>query len=151
MSLSFRTAVESDLPQIIKLLCDDELGKSREEYTIPLKQCYIDAFKEISNDKNNDIIVAVLSNKIVGCFQITYTTYLSRKGGKRATVESVRVSSDMRSNRIGSKMLEHAIDLAKKNGCFMVQLTTDKTRTRAHKFYKKLGFTASHEGMKLIL
>lgn len=151
MCLSFRTAVESDLPQIIKLLCDDDLGKNREEYSVPLNQCYIDAFNEISKDKNNDIVLAILSGKIVGCFQITYTTYLSLKGGKRATVESVRVSSDMRNKGIGSKMLEHAIDLAKSNGCFMVQLTTDKTRTKAHNFYKKLGFIATHEGMKLIL
>lgn len=150
-NIIIREAVARDLPRIVELLADDDLGRLREEYTSPLPQYYVDAFNRIANDDNNLILVACEGETVVGTLQITFTQYLSRKGSLRATIESVRVAQDKRDLGIGTILLKYAINLASTRGCSLVQLTTDKTRTNAHHFYEKLGFRPTHEGMKLHL
>lgn len=149
LDLIIREATSEDLPQIIQLMCDDPLGNTREKYTVPLLKCYTDAFNNIVNDKNNILIVACYNKNVIGNLQITFTQYLSHKGSKRATIENVRVAKDKRNLGIGTLLMKYAINLAKENGCSIVQLTSNKARTDAHRFYKKLGFQNTHEGFKL--
>ena len=150
----YREAELYDLAQIVHLLADDPLGKQREQAGKNIPQFYIDAFHNIKNDKNSMIYVACDENDlkaVIGCFQITYTQYLSRCGSKRATIESVRVKKTTRNNGVGTQMLNFAIAEAKKNQATIIQLTTDKTRTDAKRFYERIGFKDTHNGMKLEL
>ncbi|WP_051548134.1 GNAT family N-acetyltransferase [Sneathiella glossodoripedis] len=149
--ISIRKATISDLPTVLHLLSDDPLGSTREQSRHPLPLFYRQAFERIKKQSGNDIYVALLKDEIVGCMQLTMIAGLSRKGVTRMQIESVRVSSKLRSSGIGKQMMKYAIELAKTSGCGLVQLTTDKSRTDAHRFYERLGFTASHEGMKLDL
>ncbi len=149
--MSVRKANISDLPTVISLISDDQLGSAREEIKHPLPLFYRQAFERIKKENGNDIYVALLGSEIVGCMQLTFISGLSRKGMTRLQIESVRVASEFRSKSIGRQMMKYAIDLAKSSGCGLVQLTTDQTRKDAHRFYEKLGFTASHVGMKLDL
>lgn len=151
MSIIIREAELNDLPQMVKLMADDTLGSGRELYKDPLPQCYIDAFNNICNDKNNFLLVVCDGENVIGNLQITFTQYLSYMGGMRATIENVRVAEDRRNAGIGTQLMDYAIDLAKEKGCNIVQLTSNKVRKDAHRFYKRLGFENSHEGMKLKL
>ncbi len=146
-----REATIDDLPQIIKLMADDFLGSQREEYKIPLPKCYINAFENILKDKNNILLVVCDGKTVLGNLQITFTQYLSHKGSLRATIENVRVVKDKRNFGIGTQLMSYAIHLAKERNCLMIQLTTNKTRSDAQRFYKRLGFQNTHEGMKLNL
>lgn len=146
-----REACKDDLPYMIKMIAEDELGISRDKYTEPIMQCYEDAFKEITADKNSVLLVICVNGIAVGSLQVTFTRYLSHMGGLRATVENVHVESDMQGRGLGTELMNAAIDLAKKRGCRLVQLTTNKTRKDAHRFYRRLGFESTHEGMKLYL
>jgi GNAT superfamily N-acetyltransferase len=150
-SPSFRTATIDDLPAIVRMLSDDFLGEQREAYEDPLPESYLRAFAEIDGDPNNELIVAEVAGKVVGTLQLTFTPSISFRGGKRATVESVRVDKELRGKGIGREMMLWAIDRAKEAGCISMQLTTNSERTDAHRFYQQLGFTASHIGMKLKL
>ncbi|QGH37016.1 GNAT family N-acetyltransferase [Gracilibacillus salitolerans] len=147
----FREAEENDVGEIVKMLANDRLGKTRENYTHPLPKQYIKAFEAIQSDTNNELIVAVLEGHIIGVLQITFTPYITHQGGWRATIEGVRTDESVRGKGIGSKMITWAIERAKTRNCHLVQLTTDKTRTDALRFYEKLGFQATHEGLKLKL
>ena len=149
--LIIREDVLEDLPQIIRLMCDDTLGSTREEYTVPLLKCYTDAFDHIANDQNNILLVACDGDRVIGNLQITFTQYLSHKGSKRATIENVRVAGDKRNLGVGTLLMKYAINLAKENACAIVQLTSNKSRAGAHRFYKKLGFEDTHVGLKLNL
>ncbi len=149
MNIHFRKAIRSDVPNIVRLLSDDPLGSTREKYVEPLPQKYYAAFDEINSDKNNYLIAAELDNQVVGTLQLTLITYLTYQGGKRALIEGVRTDKSVRGQGVGKAMLEWAIHKAKDESCHVVQLTTDKQRPDALEFYKKLGFIASHEGMKL--
>lgn len=149
--MEIRTGTLSDLEGIIRLLVDDELGISRERFESPLPQAYIDAFAEIEQQIGNSIIVAVENNEVIGCLQLTFIPGLARLGMKRAQIEGVRVNKQYRSMGIGEALFRLAIDSAKASGCGLVQLTTDKKRKDAHRFYERLGFVSSHEGMKLSL
>jgi GNAT superfamily N-acetyltransferase len=149
--ITVRKATISDLPTVISLLSDDQLGSTREEIKHPLPLFYRQAFERIKKETGNDFYVALIGGDIVGCMQLTFISGLSRKGMTRLQIESVRVASELRSKSIGRQMMKYAIDLAKSSGCGLVQLTTDQTRKDAHRFYEKLGFTASHVGMKLDL
>ncbi|MEO7046425.1 MAG: GNAT family N-acetyltransferase [Ferruginibacter sp.] len=151
MNINFRKATRIDIPSIVRLLADDSLGAAREQYAEPLPAQYYTAFDEINSDKNNCLIVAELDNKVIGTLQLTLITYLTYQGGKRALIEGVRTDKSVRGQGIGKTMLEWAIHKAKNEGCHVVQLTTDKQRPDVFEFYKKLGFIASHEGMKLNL
>ncbi|MFJ9500707.1 GNAT family N-acetyltransferase [Brevibacillus centrosporus] len=149
--VTFRIATANDLDQIVQMLADDELGKTRERYETPLPESYVKAFEAISSDQNNELLVACLGEEIVGVQQITFTPYLTHQGSWRATIEGVRTASSVRGRGIGSQLIGWAIDRAKARGCHLVQLTTDKKREDAHRFYERLGFQATHEGMKLKL
>ncbi|RNB83192.1 GNAT family N-acetyltransferase [Brevibacillus nitrificans] len=149
--VTFRIATANDLDQIVQMLADDELGKTRERYETPLPESYGKAFEAIEADPNNEVVVACLGEEIVGVQQITFTPYLTHQGSWRATIEGVRTASSVRGKGIGSQLIEWAIDRAKARGCRLVQLTTDKKREDAHRFYERLGFQATHEGMKLKL
>ncbi|MGB6976196.1 MAG: GNAT family N-acetyltransferase [Gammaproteobacteria bacterium] len=151
MNISFRKANRSDVSHIVRLLSEDNIGITREKYENPLPLSYYAAFDVINADKNNLLIVAELNNQIIGTLQLTFITYLTYQGGKRALIEGVRTDQSIRGKGIGKAMIEWAIKKAKEEGCHVVQLTTDKKRPGALEFYKKLGFVASHEGLKLHL
>ncbi|MFF5181309.1 GNAT family N-acetyltransferase [Micromonospora sp. NPDC000316] len=145
----FREAVRADLPSVIALLADDVLGKAR-DFT-EVDDAYERAFAAIDADPRNQLIVAEQAGELVGCLQITYIPGLGRHGAERSLIEAVRVRSDRRGQGLGRELMAWAIDQARQRGCALVQLTTDKTRDDAHRFYLGLGFVASHEGMKLAL
>lgn len=151
MDLKYRQATREDLPEIIRMLADDVLGSTRERYETPLPTTYVKAFEEIDEDKNNELIVAALDGAVIGTLQLTFTPSISFQGGKRCTVESVRVDERYRGQGIGREMMLWAIERAKAKGCISMQLTTNNDRTDAHRFYANLGFSASHLGMKLKL
>ncbi|MGX5526922.1 N-acetyltransferase family protein [Bacillus toyonensis] len=150
-TITFRIATADDLDDIVKMLADDVLGNKRERYETPLPDSYIRAFHTIDCDPNNELIVACDGTEIVGLQQITFTPYIARQGGWRATIEGVRTVSSKRGKGIGTKLIKWAIQRATLRGCHLVQLTTDKERQEALQFYKKLGFKDSHEGLKLFL
>ncbi|PSL40249.1 ribosomal protein S18 acetylase RimI-like enzyme [Planomicrobium soli] len=149
--LIFRLATEHDLDRIVEMLADDELGSTRERYEKPLPESYLKAFKAIAADANNELVVASLEKEVVGVQQITFTPYITHQGGWRATIEGVRTSSSERGKGIGTALIQFAIQRAKERGCHLVQLTTDKKREDALRFYEQLGFIATHEGMKMKL
>jgi GNAT superfamily N-acetyltransferase len=148
MSIEFRRAREEDVPAIVQLIADDQFGRSRET---PGDPRYLKAFAEIDADPNQLLAVVDRDGEVIGTLQLTFTQGLSRLGLKRATVEGVRVRSDQRGERLGQRLMEWAIDIAREHGCGLVQLTTDTRREDAHRFYERLGFKASHLGMKLAL
>ena len=151
METEIREARFEDLPRIIRMIDEDDLGTTGDRYTEPLMKCYEDAFREITEDKNSVILVICVCGSAFGSLQLTFTRYLSHMGGLRATIENVHVASDMQGRGLGTKLMNAAIDLAKKRGCRIVQLTTNKTRKDAHRFYHRIGFESTHEGMKLYL
>ncbi|HSG44419.1 MAG TPA: GNAT family N-acetyltransferase [Anaerolineales bacterium] len=146
----FRLANCADLPSIVRMLADDELGSQRERYEDPLPDSYIQAFEQIDNDPNHELIVAEVDGEVIGTLQLMFLPSISFQGGLRAQVESVRVDTKLRNQRIGSKLMEWAIDRAKERGAHALQLTTHKSREDAHRFYERLGFEKSHVGMKLL-
>ena len=148
--MHFRIAQQGDLSKIVSMLADDPLGSQREEFTDPLKPCYIDAFSHIQADPINEIIVAVAEDdQLLGFLQITYIPNLTLQGSWRAQLEGVRVNASKRSEGIGKALIEHAIQRAKAKDCHMVQLTSNSTRKDALRFYESLGFIPSHVGFKL--
>ncbi|TDC73378.1 GNAT family N-acetyltransferase, partial [Micromonospora sp. KC606] len=148
-NLIFREAVRSDLPAILALLADDVLGKARDVPAVD--EAYERAFADITADPRNQQIVAERAGELVGCLQITYIPGLGRHGAERALIEAVRVRSDLRGQGLGRLLLEWAIDQARRRGCGLAQLTSDKSRADAHRFYRALGFAPTHEGYKLPL
>lgn len=151
MTLIYREAQQQDLSSLIHMLADDELGQTREDNSFPTNQNYIDAFKSISRDPNNELIVVVEENHIVGMLQLTFIPYLSHVGSWRCLIESVRIHSAYRGKGLGTKFFQWAIARAKEKNCHMVQLTSDKQRVNALRFYENMGFKATHEGFKLKL
>jgi len=149
--LIFRRANAADLEDIVALLADDELGRRREDPDPPLNPRYIDAFAAIDADRNQFLAVVEEGGEIVGCLQLSFIPGLSRLGLWRGQIESVRIASSRRGGGLGKRMFEWAIDECRKRGCEIVQLTTDKSRADARRFYEQFGFVASHEGMKLAL
>lgn len=148
--MQFRNAVKADLPAIVRLLADDALGATREVVDDPLPSRYVEAFEEVERQPGNRIVVAVDGqNAVKGCLQLVITPGLARFGMKRATIEGVRISRELRGSGLGTDLFLHAIGLAKEHGCGLVQVTTDNDRGDAHRFYQRLGFKASHIGMKL--
>ena len=149
--LEFRAAQPLDLPILVSLLADDELGAKRERNVDPLPDSYRAAFAAIDSDPNNELIVALLGGRVVGMLQLTYIPYLTYQGGWRALIEGVRIAESERGKGFGNQMFQWAIQRARERHCHLLQLTTDKSRPAARKFYESLGFKASHEGMKLSL
>jgi ribosomal protein S18 acetylase RimI-like enzyme len=148
---SIRTARRTDVPAIVRLLADDPLGATRENASDPLPQPYWDAFDAIESQWGNELLVAESAGDIIGCLQLTIIPGLTRTGATRAQIEGVRVSARHRGQKIGEQLIETAIERARKAGCTLVQLTTDRSRPDAHRFYERLGFVASHIGMKRTL
>ena len=148
-TFSLRRARRGDLPRILALLADDQLGAVRESVDDPAP--YERAFDAIDADPAHLLVVGELNGEVVATFQVSYIPGLSRKGSWRSQIEAVRVSGELRGQGVGALMIQWAIDQARERGCSLVQLTTDKSRIAAHRFYERLGFVASHEGMKLKL
>ena len=145
----FREAVHADLAAIIALLADDVLGKTR-DFTV-VDEAYERAFAAIEADPRNALVVADDQGEVVACMQVTYIPGLGRHGADRALIAAVRVRADRRGQGVGGDLTRWVIEQARARGCALVQLTSDKTRTDAHRFYARLGFVASHVGMKLTL
>ncbi|MGW5848104.1 N-acetyltransferase family protein [Streptomyces sp. NPDC055254] len=147
--LTIRPATEADLPAVVAMLADDLLGAAREspEDLGP----YRSALARIRDDPNQHLVVAVRSDRVVGTLQLTIVPGLSRKGATRSIIEGVRVHADERGSGLGTRFVEWAVERSRDENCSLVQLTSDVTRTDAHRFYERLGFTASHVGFKLPL
>lgn len=151
MSHAFRRAAAADLPAVIALLADDPLGRLREDGASPPNPRYVAAFAAIDADPNQLLAVVERDGDIIGCLQLSFVPGLSRLGMWRGQVESVRIAAGHRGGGLGRAMIEWAIEQCRARGCGLVQLTSDKTRADALRFYESLGFRASHEGMKLDL
>jgi GNAT superfamily N-acetyltransferase len=148
----FRRATQDDLPDIVAMLADDVLGKSREILSDPVDQAYVAAFEIIDSDPNQLLTVTTRPDgRVIGTMQLTFLTHLAPRGAMRAQIEAVRVASNERGSGVGEKMFRWAIAEARSRGCTMVQLTTDQRRLEAHAFYSKIGFIPSHVGFKLAL
>ncbi|MFD9935402.1 GNAT family N-acetyltransferase [Streptomyces massasporeus] len=147
--LEIRAAVADDVPAIVAMLADDPLGAQREspDDLAP----YLSALERLSTDPNQRLMVAVREGRVVGTLQLTIVPGLSRRGATRSIVEGVRIHADERGSGLGTELIEWAIEESRGQGCQLVQLTSDKTRADAHRFYERLGFTASHTGFKLQL
>ncbi|MGE8675759.1 MAG: N-acetyltransferase family protein [Achromobacter kerstersii] len=147
----FRRARQEDLPQIVAMLADDELGATREDASVPLNPRYTAAFAAIAQDSNQFLAVVEQDSHLVGCLQLSFIPGLSRLGQWRGQIESVRIASSSRGQGLGRAMFEWAIEQCRQQGCGIVQLTTDRARPDARRFYESLGFVATHDGMKLSL
>ncbi|MFJ3632439.1 GNAT family N-acetyltransferase [Streptomyces sp. NPDC090112] len=147
--LTIRPATEADVPAIVALLADDPLGATREspDDLTP----YLAALQRLAADPNQHLVVAVRAGRVVGTLQLTIIPGLSRKGATRSVIEGVRVHADERGSGLGTRFVEWAVEKSRSEDCSLVQLTSDVTRTDAHRFYERLGFTASHVGFKLQL
>lgn len=150
--MKFRKAIGSDITAIIEMLADDDLGRTREDLQTPISSEYEDAFECINADPNHELIVVEDEySEIIGTFQLSFIQYLTYRGGIRAQIEAVRIRKDKRGLGLGKLMFEWAISRAKVKNAHLLQLTTDKKRPDAIRFYEELGFKATHEGMKLHL
>ncbi|SFZ95178.1 Ribosomal protein S18 acetylase RimI [Flaviramulus basaltis] len=148
--MNFRKATINDVSIIVEMIADDELGKKRENFQVPLPNEYLNAFDKIHSDQNQELIVVENENaEIIGTLQLSFIQYLTYRGGIRAQIEAVRIRKDKRGLGIGKTMFEWAINRAKERNAHLLQLTTDKKRPKAIKFYEDLGFKATHEGMKM--
>lgn len=136
---------------MVRLLADDVLGSRRELVQDPVAPAYLRAFDELAGQPGNELLVAVKDDEVIGCLQLTIITGLSRRGMRRAQFESMRVSAAHRGAKVGELLVMDAIARARAAGCGLVQLTSDVSRTDARRFYERLGFKATHIGMKLTL
>ncbi|MCX5532497.1 GNAT family N-acetyltransferase [Streptomyces sp. NBC_00006] len=147
--LEIRPAAAEDIPEIVAMLADDPLGAQREspEDLTP----YLAAHARLTADANQHLVVAVRGGRVVGTLQLSIIPGLSRKGSTRSIIEAVRIHADERGSGLGTQLIEWAIDESRREHCQLVQLTSDATRTDAHRFYERLGFVGSHLGFKLQL
>ncbi|MCL7426248.1 GNAT family N-acetyltransferase [Streptomyces sp. YS415] len=147
--LEIRPATAGDVPAIVALLADDPLGAQREspDDLTP----YMAALDRLSHDPNQRLMVAEREGRVVGTLQLTLVPGLSRRGATRSIIEAVRIHADERGSGLGTRFVEWAVDESRRQGCQLVQLTSDASRTDAHRFYERLGFEASHVGFKRVL
>jgi len=147
--LEIRPAAVDDLAEIVALLADDPLGAQREspDDLTP----YLRALRRLADDPHQHVMVAVRADRVVGTLQLTVIPGLSRRGSTRSVIEGVRVHADERGSGLGTQLIQWAVDESRRQECQLVQLTSDATRTDAHRFYERLGFVASHVGFKLAL
>ncbi|MET8098535.1 GNAT family N-acetyltransferase [Streptomyces sp. NPDC005236] len=147
--LEIRAAVADDVPAIVAMLADDPLGARREspDDLTP----YLDALDRLGRDPNQHLVVAVRDGRVVGTLQLTVIPGLSHRGATRSVVEAVRIHADERGGGLGTQLVEWAVAESRRQDCRLVQLTSDASRTDAHRFYERLGFEASHIGFKLPL
>jgi len=146
-TVSIRRARREDVAAIVAMLADDHLGRARERVEDPLPPAYYEAFERVERDPNLTLVVAESEGRVVGCLQLAVLSGISSQGGTRGLLEDVRVATDCRSRGIGEQLVQWAIAEAKARGCNLVELLTHQTRVDAQRFYKRLGFTASHVGM----
>jgi ribosomal protein S18 acetylase RimI-like enzyme len=146
---TIRRARREDVAAIVALLADDPLGRERETNADPPPDVYRQAFDDIAAQGGNFLFVAERRGTVTGCLQLTIIPGLSRRGMKRGLIEAVRIGAACRGQGVGEELVRHAIEIARAAGCGLVQLTSDRSRTDAHRFYERLGFVASHVGMKL--
>lgn len=144
----FREAKRDDVPAIVELLADDPLGSTRETPGPELPEAYWAAYEAISRDPNNILVVAEVDGKIAATLQLTFIPGLTYTGAERAQIEGVRVAADVRGRGVGQALIGWAVERARERGCRVVQLTTDRQRPAAIRFYQKIGFRPSHMGMK---
>lgn len=149
--LQVRAARLDDLPEIVAMLADDIKGAAREDASLPLDPGYRAAFEAIAADPKMLIAVAELDGRVVGTVQLAALPGLSRKGASRGSVEAVRIVSDLRGRGLGAELIDWAVEWCRAAGCGMVQLTTQRDRVDAHRFYERLGWARSHFGYKLHL
>ncbi|HKD24080.1 MAG TPA: GNAT family N-acetyltransferase [Rhizomicrobium sp.] len=147
----FREATRNDLGAIVALLADDELGRTRERVETPPADCYEKAFAAVEANPGQQLIVATEDGAVVGTMQLSFLPGIARQGQWRGQIEGVRVAASHRGGGLGRRMILWAIEQCRARGCGLVQLTSDKSRKDAHRFYDRLGFVASHEGYKLTL
>lgn len=148
--MNFRKATKNDISIIVEMIADDEVGRTRENFQVPLPAEYLNAFEKITTDGNQELIIVENENaEIIGTLQLSFIQYLAYRGGIGAQIEAVRIKKDQRGRGIGKAMLKWAINRAKERNAHLLQLTTDKKRPKAIKFYEDLGFKATHEGMKI--
>lgn len=147
-NLTFRNTSKDDLPSLINMLSDDFLGANREDNSHPINPAYLEVFNAINSDPNNELIVVEHSSELIGMLQLTFIPYLTHTGSWRCLIEGVRVNTQHRGQGIGTKIFEWAMIRAQQRNCAMIQLTSNKQRPEAIKFYERLGFIASHEGFK---
>lgn len=145
-----RRATAEDIPALVAMLADDPLGAGRETGDGDLAP-YRRAFELIDGDPAHVLLVAVEGDEPVGTLQLSVLPGLARRGGSRGQIEAVRVAARARGRGLGTVLIGWAVEEARRRGCSLVQLTTDKRRTDARRFYERLGFVASHEGMKLVV
>ncbi|MDJ1643542.1 GNAT family N-acetyltransferase [Streptomyces pakalii] len=147
--LDIRPATPDDLPAVVAMLADDPLGAQREspDDLAP----YQEALQRLADDPNQHVVVAVRQDRVVGTLQLTIIPGLSRRGSTRSIIEGVRIHGDERGSGLGTQLIQWAVDESRRQNCQLVQLTSDVTREDAHRFYERLGFTASHVGFKLAL
>ncbi|MFJ9032962.1 GNAT family N-acetyltransferase [Streptomyces sp. NPDC102274] len=145
--LKIRPAAPDDIPAIVAMLADDPLGARREspDDLTP----YTEAYERLARDPNQHVVVAERDGRVIGTLQLTIIPGLSRRGATRSIIEAVRVHADERGSGLGTRFIEWAVDESRRLGCQLVQLTSDTSRTDAHRFYERLGFTASHVGFKM--
>ncbi|WP_122616534.1 GNAT family N-acetyltransferase [Streptomyces sp. Tu 4128] len=147
--LEIRRTTAADIPAVVAMLADDPLGAQRESPDD--LDPYLAALERLDADPNQHVVVAVRDSRVVGTLQLTIVPGLSRRGATRSIIEGVRVHADERGSGLGTQLIEWAIDESRRQGCQLVQLTSDKTRIDAHRFYERLGFSSSHTGFKLQL
>ncbi|MGW4866721.1 N-acetyltransferase family protein [Streptomyces chartreusis] len=147
--LEIRPAATDDIPAIVGMLADDPLGARRE--SLDDLTPYLSAFERLTSDPNQHLVVAVREGRVIGTLQLSVIPGLSRRGATRSIIEAVRIHADERGSGLGTRLIEWAIDESRRQNCRLVQLTSDKSRTDAHRFYERLGFAPSHAGFKLEL
>jgi ribosomal protein S18 acetylase RimI-like enzyme len=145
--VTIRPARREDVAAIVVMLADDHLGRARERLEEPLSDAYYAAFERVERDQNLQLVVAESGGRVVGCLQLAILPGISSQGGIRGLLEDVRVASDCRSRGIGEQLVQWAVTEAKARGCGLVELLTHASRVDAQRFYKRLGFAASHVGM----
>ena len=151
-TVALRRAAAADVPAIVELLAADQLGATRDGISSDEDlQSYLAAFGVIDADPAHLLLVATDGAQVVATMQLSLLPGLARRGALRAQLEAVRVRRDHRGRGLGAALLGWAIEEARRRDCALVQLTSDRSRTDAHRFYERLGFVASHDGLKLVL
>jgi GNAT superfamily N-acetyltransferase len=149
--LIFRDAREDDLAAVVRLLADDDLGQTRERDEDPLPESYRAAFRAIEADPNNRLVVVERDGEVMGCLQLAFLPNISFQGGWRLQIEGVRIDRRLRGHGVGERVFAWAIEQGRARGCRMAQLTSNRARPDAIRFYERLGFVHSHAGIKLDL
>ncbi|MFD4947606.1 GNAT family N-acetyltransferase [Streptomyces sp. NPDC058239] len=144
-----RTATRADLPAVLALLEDEE--RVVDPASVVVDDTYEKAFAAIESDPRNEMLVLLDGDTVLGCLQATYIPGLGKHGEERALIEAVRIRADRRGGGLGRELMKQTVDRARLRGCGLIQLTSNKRRTDAHRFYESLGFARSHEGFKLAL